>query len=101
MFPFLPVIINTPPNSYYAAKVVLSAFYPFKNLSISDETFIKALSHRGVMDAREEITLLLYMDKTPQEIITLGYPKELVLDIFEREFVSRLEGAGLDYWEQN
>jgi hypothetical protein len=51
------------------------------------------------MDDTEEIKTLLYMDKTPQEIITLGYPKELVLSIFEHEFKSRLEGAGLDFWE--
>ncbi len=53
------------------------------------------------MNDKEEIITLLYMDKTPQEIITLGYPKELVLSIFESEFVSRLEEAGLDFWELN
>lgn len=53
------------------------------------------------MDYKEEIKILLYMDKTPEEIITLGYPKELVLEIFEREFVSRLEEASLDFWEPN
>ncbi|MBU7010629.1 MAG: hypothetical protein HXS46_08050 [Theionarchaea archaeon] len=53
------------------------------------------------MDTIDEIKILLNMDKTPQEIITLGYPKSLVLEIFEQEFVSRLEEAGLDYWEDN
>jgi hypothetical protein len=53
------------------------------------------------MDKTEEIKVLLYMDKTPQEIITLGYPKNLVLQIFEREFVNKLEEAGLDFWEPN
>ncbi|MBU7015638.1 MAG: hypothetical protein HXS52_03845 [Theionarchaea archaeon] len=53
------------------------------------------------MNEVEEIKALLYMDKTPQEIITLGYPKDLVLQIFEREFVNRLEESGLDLWEPN
>jgi len=53
------------------------------------------------MKDKDEIKILLYMDKTPQEIITLGYPKELVLSIFEEEFVNRLEEAGLDFWEPN
>ncbi|MGD2248486.1 MAG: hypothetical protein PVF58_08765 [Candidatus Methanofastidiosia archaeon] len=53
------------------------------------------------MNDIEEIKVLLYMDKTPQEIITLGYPKNLVLQIFEREFISKLEEAGLDYMEPN
>ena len=53
------------------------------------------------MNENEEIKVLLYMDKTPEEIITLGYPKGLVLQIFEREFISRLEEAGLDFWESN
>ncbi|MBU7019010.1 MAG: hypothetical protein HXS44_15985 [Theionarchaea archaeon] len=53
------------------------------------------------MNDKDEIKTLLYMDKTPQEIILLGYPKELVLSIFEEEFVSRLEEAGLDFWEPN
>jgi hypothetical protein len=53
------------------------------------------------MNENEEIKVLLYMDKTPEEIITLGYPKNLVLQIFEREFISRLEEAGLDLWESN
>jgi hypothetical protein len=56
---------------------------------------------RGVMNDKDEIKTLLYMDKTPQEIILLGYSKELVLSIFEEEFVSRLEEAGLDFWEPN
>ncbi len=54
-----------------------------------------------VMNETDEIKTLLYMDKTPQEIITLGYPRELVLEIFEREFVSKLEEAGFDFWEPN
>jgi hypothetical protein len=53
------------------------------------------------MNDIDEIKTLLYMDKTPDEIITLGYPKDKVLQIFEAEFVSRLEEAGLDYWEVN
>lgn len=53
------------------------------------------------MNDIDEIKMLLYMDKTPQEIITLGYPKDLVLEIFKREFESRLEEAGLDIWEPN
>lgn len=53
------------------------------------------------MNEVDEIKTLLYMDKTPDEIITLGYSKDLVLEIFEREFVNRLEEAGLDIWEPN
>ena len=53
------------------------------------------------MDQKEEIKTLLYMDKTPEEIITYGYPKELVTRIFEAEFVSRLEESGMDFWEPN
>lgn len=53
------------------------------------------------MNQIEEIKMLLYMDKTPDEIVTLGYSKELVLEIFEREFVSRLEEAAMDIWEPN
>ena len=53
------------------------------------------------MNKTDEIKILLNMDKTPDEIITLGYPKHLVKRIFEDEFVARLEEAGLDFWEQN
>jgi hypothetical protein len=53
------------------------------------------------MNEVDEIKVLLYMDKTPQEIITLGYPKQLVLQIFEREFINRLEEASLDFLESN
>ncbi len=54
-----------------------------------------------IMNEVDEIKTLLYMDKTPDEIITLGYSKDLVLEIFEREFVNRLEEAGFDIWEPN
>jgi len=53
------------------------------------------------MNTIDEIKILLNMDKSPEEIITFGYPKPLVLEIFEREFYARLEEAGLDFWEQN
>jgi hypothetical protein len=53
------------------------------------------------MDKTDEIKTLLFMDKTPEEIITLGYPKQLVLRVFEKEFINRLEEAGLDFFETN
>jgi hypothetical protein len=78
-------------------------FTPIKalNITISWVTFIYAVGYCLVMDKTDEIKTLLFMDKTPEEIITLGYPKQLVLSIFEKEFINRLEEAGIDYFESN
>jgi hypothetical protein len=53
------------------------------------------------MDISEEILLLLYMDKSPEEIVSFGYPKTLVFKIFSEEFEKKLETYDSEEPENN
>jgi len=53
------------------------------------------------MDITEEILLLLYMDKSPEEIVSFGYPKKLVFKIFSEEFEKKLEDFDNEEPENN